>query len=57
MVTITQLSEDYWRRVCTKILEEPVALVFSIQRDISQSAGLALDETSSLLCLLDRASS
>jgi len=48
MVMIIQLSEDYWRRVCAKILEEPLASVFRIQREINQSAGLASDETSTL---------
>jgi len=39
------LSENYWRRVCTKILEESRALIFRVQRE---SLGV-----SSPLCILE----
>jgi len=48
MVMILQLSEGYWRRVYTKIMEEPLALIFRIQRENNQSAGLVSDQTSTL---------
>jgi hypothetical protein len=28
------LSEKYWRRLCTKILEESLALIFRVQREV-----------------------
>ena len=39
------LSENYWRHVCTKILEESRALIFRVQRE---SLGV-----SSPLCILE----
>jgi hypothetical protein len=49
VMMMIQLSENYWRRVCTKILEEALALIFSVQREVKQSARQASDETSSPL--------
>jgi hypothetical protein len=35
IVMIIQLSEDYWLLACTKILEESLALIFRVQREVS----------------------